>query len=47
MQEHARQHNIKDIPSRLLIGSYFGTKIGLATSLLKWYLELRLVITHI
>ena len=33
MQEYAKQHNIKDVPRRLLIGSYFGKKIGLATSL--------------
>ena len=47
MQEHAKQHNIKDVPLRLLIGSYFGKKIGLATPLLKWYLEHGLVITRI
>ena len=47
MQEYAKQHYIKDVPFRLLIGSYFGKKIRLATPLLKWYLEHRLVITHI
>ena len=47
MQEYAKQHNIKDIPHHLLIGSYFGNKIGLATPLLKWYLEHGLVITRI
>ena len=47
MQEYAKQHNIKDFPQRLLIGSYFGKKIGLTTPLQKWYLEHRLVITHI
>ena len=47
MQEYAKQHNIKDVPRRLLIGSYFGKKIGLATPLLKWYLEHGLVITRI
>ena len=47
MQEYTKQHNIKDVPRSLLIGSYFGKKIGLATPLLKWYLEHRLVITHI
>ena len=47
MQEYAKQHNIKDVPCRLLIGSYFGKKIGLATPLLKWYLEHGLIITHI
>ena len=43
MQEYARQHNIKDVPHRLLIGSYFGKKIRLMTPLLKWYLEHGLV----
>ena len=47
MQEYAKQHNIKDVPRRLLIGSYFGKKIGLSTPLSKWYLEHGLVITHI
>ena len=47
MQEYAKQHNIKDVPRRLLIGSYFGNKIGLAMPLLKWYLEHGLVITSI
>ena len=47
MQEYTKQHNIKDVPRRLLIGSYFGKKIGLTTPLLKWYLEHGLVITHI
>ena len=39
MQDYAKEHNIKDIPCRLLIGSYFGKKIGLSTPLLKWYLN--------
>ena len=26
MQEYAKQHNIKDVPGRLLIESYFGKK---------------------
>ena len=39
MQEYAKQHNFKDVPHRLLIGSYFGKKIRLKTPLLKWYLE--------
>ena len=47
MQEYAKEHSIKDIPCRLLIGSYFGKKIGLSTPLLKWYLEHGLVITCI
>ena len=47
MQEYAKEHKIKDIPRRLLIGSYFGKKIGLSTPLLKWYLNHGLVISHI
>ena len=47
MQEYAKQHSIKDVPRRLLIGSYFGKKIGLSTPLLKWYLNHELVITQI
>ena len=47
MQEYAKEHKIKDIPILLLIGSYFGKKIGLSTPLLKWYLNHGLVITHI
>ena len=47
MQEYAKQHNIKDVPHRLLIGSYFGKKIGLSMRLLKWYLAHGLVVTNI
>ena len=47
MQEYAKQQNIKDVPRCLLIGSYFGKKIGLSTPLLKWYLEHGLVVTNI
>ena len=45
MQEYAKQQNIKDVPHRLLIGSYFGKKIGLSTPLLKWYFII--VVTNI
>ena len=47
MQQYAKEHSIKDVPRRLLIGFYFGKKIDFLTSLLKWYLNHRLVITHI
>ena len=47
MQNYAKERSIKDVPRRLLIGSYFGKKIGLSTQLLKWYLEHGLVITCI
>ena len=43
MQEYAKQHNIKDVPRLLLIGTYFGKKIGLSTPLLKGYLAHRLI----
>ena len=45
MQEYAKEHKIKDIPRRLLIGSYFGKKISLSTPFLKWYLNHGVVIT--
>ena len=47
MQEYAKEHSVKDVNHRLLIGSYFDKKIGLSMPLLKWYLEHRLVITNI
>ena len=47
MQEYTKEHSIKDVHHRLLIGSYFGKKIGLSTPLLKWYLEHGLVIPQI
>ena len=47
MQEYAKEHNIKDTPRRLLIGSYFGEKIGLSTPLLQWYLNKGLVVIRI
>ena len=47
MQKYAKEHSIKDVPRQLLIGSFFGKKIGLSTPLLKWYLEHGLVITNI
>ena len=47
MQNYAKEHSTQDVPRRLLIGSCFGKKIGLLTPLLKWYLNHRLVITHI
>ena len=47
MQNYAKEHSIKDVPRRLLNGSYFQKKIGLSTPSLKWYLEHGLVITNI
>ena len=36
IQNYAEEHSIKEVPRRLLIGSYFRKKIGLSTPLLKW-----------
>ena len=47
MQNYAKEHSVKYVPRRLLLGSYFSKKIGLLTPLLKWYLEHGLVITCI
>ena len=47
MQNYAKEHSIKDAPHHLLIGSYFGKKIGILTPLLKWYLNHGLIITRI
>ena len=47
IQNYAKEHFIKDVPRHLLIGSYFGEKIGLTTPLSKWYLEHGLLLTHI
>eukprot|EP00112_Aurelia_sp_Birch-Aquarium-sp1_P009724 Seg2115.1 transcript_id=Seg2115.1/GoldUCD/mRNA.D3Y31 product="hypothetical protein" protein_id=Seg2115.1/GoldUCD/D3Y31 len=44
MQEFAPNDKMK---RRLLIGSYYGKKIGLATPLLKWYLSKGMKITRI
>ena len=48
MQEYTKDHSIKDVPRRLLIGSYFGKKDRTFDAiLLKRYLEQGLVITNI
>ena len=47
MKNYAKEHSIKDVPWHLLIGTYFGKKIGLTTPLLQWYLGHGLVITCI
>ena len=42
MQEYARQqHNIKDVPRRLLIGSYFGKKNRTRNAIIKMVLRTR------
>ena len=41
MQEYAKQHNIKDFPRHLLIGSYFGKKIGLFDAIIEMVFRAR------
>ena len=47
MTQYAEEHNQLNQPRRSLVGSYYGTKIMLATPLAKWYLEHGLVITKV
>lgn len=47
MQQYARENGYMKQPSRMLVGSYFGKKLLLATPLLKWYLSHGLVVTKI
>jgi len=47
MREFAEKRNIMKQPRKSLIGSNHGTKILLATPLLKWYLEHGLVVTKV
>ena len=44
---YAVQHEILKKPRRLLIASFYGEKIVLATPLLQWYLKHGLVVSHI
>ena len=47
VQQYAKEHSIKDVAQCLIIGSYFGEKIGLTTPHLQWYLNHGLVIACI
>ena len=47
MREYAAENKLMSQPRRSLIGSYIGKKVLLATPLLKWYLELGLIVTKI
>ena len=47
MREYAVDHDIMSTPRRMLIGSYRGDKILLATPLLRWYLTHGLVVDHV
>ena len=47
MRRYAEEHNIMTIPRRMLVGSYYGDKILLATPLLRWYLDHGLEVLHV
>ena len=47
MREFAMTHNILSQPQKSLIGSFYGKKILVLTSLLKWYLQHGLIVTDI
>ena len=47
MRQYAVDHDMMSTPRRMLIGSYRGDKILLATPLLRWYLTHGLVVDHV
>ena len=47
MRNYAEENDIMSTPLRMLIGSYRGDKILLATPLLRWYLAHGLVVDHV
>ena len=47
MRRYAEEHNIMATPRRMLVGSYRGDKILLATPLLRWYMDHGLEVTHV
>ena len=47
MCRYAEAHNIMTTPRRMLVGSYYGDKILLATPLLRWYLDHGLEVLHV
>ena len=47
IRRYAEEHNITATPRRMLVGSYRGDKILLATPLLRWYLDHGLDVTHV
>ena len=47
MREYAEENDIMSTPRRMLVGSYHGKKILLATPLLRWYLTHGLVVDHV
>ena len=47
MQQYAEEHDIMSTPRRMLVGSYRGEKILLATPQLRWYLAHGLVVDRV
>ena len=47
MRRYAEEHDIMTTPRRMLVGSFHGDKILLATPLLRWYLEHGLEVTRV
>ena len=47
MRRYAEEHNIMTTPRRMLLGSFRGDKILLATPLLRWYQDHGLEVTHV
>ena len=47
MRRYAEEHDIMTTPRRMLVGSFHGDKILLATPLLRWYLEHGIEVTRV
>ena len=47
MRQYAEEHDIMSTPRRMLVGSYHGEKILLATPLLRWYLAHGIVVDRV
>ena len=47
MRQYAEEHDIMSAPRRMLVGSFHGDKILLATPLLRWYLAHGLIVDHV
>ena len=47
MREYAEEHDIMSTPRRMLVGSYHGEKLLLATPLLRWYLAHGLIVDRV
>ena len=47
MRQYAEENDIMSAPRRMLVGSFHGIKLLLATPLLRWYLAHGLVVDHV